>query len=103
MSTSEVVGMRLSPQQRALWCLDARGEQPVTRAVVRLRGELDAQRLRGAIEAVVRRHEALRTSFSAQAGLKYPLQVVAARAEVLVRNLTVQDQAALDSATRAAW
>ncbi|MET0401504.1 MAG: amino acid adenylation domain-containing protein, partial [Cystobacter sp.] len=65
------------PQQR-LWFLDALTPGTATYnmpAAVRLRGPLDAAALQRSLEEVVRRHEPLRTTFRAEAGVA--LQVIA--------------------------
>src|SRR4029079_17503570 len=73
----------LSFSQRRLWFLDqmdpgnASYNMP---AAVRLRGALDVGALERSLNAVVERHEALRTSFPAVAG--EGVQVVAARLHV---------------------
>ncbi|MEV0388562.1 amino acid adenylation domain-containing protein [Nonomuraea sp. NPDC050643] len=56
----------LSPKQRGMWFLDRLvGDLPLYSVpwMVRLRGDLDTRTLRRALEAVVERHEILRTRF----------------------------------------
>nr|AAM47273.1 peptide synthetase ScpsB [Saccharothrix mutabilis subsp. capreolus] len=70
-------GFPLSFAQQRLWFLDQfspGGTEYVTPLAVRLRGELDVERLRRALTALVARHESLRTTFPAVDGL--PVQVV---------------------------
>jgi amino acid adenylation domain-containing protein len=72
-------GFRLSVQQRRLWSL-AGGETAVSylsRASVRIEGEVEVGSLRRAVEAAVARHESLRTTFRCLPGMAVPLQVVA--------------------------
>ncbi|MBB5954030.1 amino acid adenylation domain-containing protein/non-ribosomal peptide synthase protein (TIGR01720 family) [Saccharothrix tamanrassetensis] len=67
----------LSFAQQRLWFLDQfspGGTEYVTPFAVRLRGDLDVERLRQALSALVARHESLRTTFPAVDGL--PVQVV---------------------------
>ncbi|XVV06967.1 amino acid adenylation domain-containing protein [Actinosynnema sp. CA-248983] len=67
----------LSFAQQRLWFLDQfspGGTEYVTPLAVRLRGELDVERLRRALTGLVARHESLRTTFPAVDGL--PVQVV---------------------------
>jgi len=72
-------GFRLSPQQRRLWQLQsAWGERPFRAcAVARVRGGLDADVLRRAVDAVAGRFEILRTTFPCPPGLTLPVQRVA--------------------------
>ena len=90
----------LSFMQERLWFLDqlepgaASCNTPVA---VRLRGQLDVERLRGALDALVARHESLRTRFPAVDGA--PVAVVAPPA---AGRLPVTDSRGLpDRAARA--
>ncbi|HSF39386.1 MAG TPA: amino acid adenylation domain-containing protein [Thermoanaerobaculia bacterium] len=77
MSTAEIEGFRLSPQQRRTWLLLGDGR---VSAEVRLRGALDPERLREAVRQTVERAEILRTVFQALPGMDLPLQRIAAEA-----------------------
>jgi pristinamycin I synthase-3/4 len=71
-------GFPLSPQQRRLWAVQPPGPPGWwAEAEVRVTGPLDAWRLGAAVEAVVARHEILRTTFRRPAGIAVPVQVVA--------------------------
>ncbi|HEX2081289.1 MAG TPA: amino acid adenylation domain-containing protein [Longimicrobium sp.] len=73
----------LSFAQQRLWLIDqmeGAGAAYHVPGAVRLRGRLDARALRGALEEVVRRHEALRTVFRLREG--EPVQVVLPPSEV---------------------
>ncbi|HEU4884413.1 MAG TPA: amino acid adenylation domain-containing protein, partial [Longimicrobium sp.] len=62
----------LSFAQQRLWFLEQLGNLGSTyhvRAPLRLRGELDRAALRGALDAIVARHEALRTTFTQVDGI----------------------------------
>jgi amino acid adenylation domain-containing protein/non-ribosomal peptide synthase protein (TIGR01720 family) len=83
-STLNGESYHLSYQQRRLWQSTrstARTEQtasvPSSQCVLRIEGELDAARLRKALQQVVDRHDILRTTFHVPAGLSLPAQVVA--------------------------
>ena len=76
MTSGNTTGFQLSPQQRRLWNLHTAGLPVGASAVISLDGELDAARLRAALQAVVERFEILRTSFQRSSGLKFPFQVV---------------------------
>src|SRR3954454_15232813 len=71
---SALVGFRPSPQQELLLEFGARA--PVTQSAALLRGDLDSAGLRGALEAVIDRHEILRTTFVRPAGVRVAQQVV---------------------------
>ena len=77
-----IEGYRLSAQQRRL-CETARW-WAVYKSVIEVEvdGEVDEARLRQAIEAVVMRHEALRTELRKAAGMKESLQVIREEGEV---------------------
>ncbi len=88
-------GRRLAPlsfAQQRLWFFDrfepgsAVYNLPMA---LRLQGRLDVHALASAFGAVVRRHEALRTTFEERGG--EPVQVVAAAAEALAFELPVTD------------
>src|ERR1700758_1815974 len=72
----EPVGFQLSSQQKRVWHLQGNGEPLAAQIALALEGPLDANRLRAALEKVVKRHEILRTSFLRPAGMKFALQVV---------------------------
>ncbi|HSK81166.1 MAG TPA: condensation domain-containing protein, partial [Thermoanaerobaculia bacterium] len=67
-------GFRLSPQQRRLWRLQDGGRVYPARAVLALEGDLDPEGLRRALEAVVARHEVLRTTYCRLPGMDLPVQ-----------------------------
>ncbi len=73
-----IEGYRVSPLQRRLWLLQNAGDSASyrARAVVRVEGNLDSNRLQQAIGSVVSRHEALRTTFHTLPGISIPVQVV---------------------------
>ncbi|MSR08585.1 MAG: amino acid adenylation domain-containing protein, partial [Gammaproteobacteria bacterium] len=75
----------LSPMQQRLWFLERL--QPGTGAyhlhwLLRLRGPLDRQALQAALDALVARHETLRTAFVEKAGV--PAQAIASSSSVTV-------------------
>ncbi|HVH12526.1 MAG TPA: condensation domain-containing protein, partial [Longimicrobium sp.] len=76
-----IVGFHLSPRQRHLWALlqDPGHRARDARALLRLAGPLDADPLAAALEALVARHEILRTSFERLPGMPEALQVVEER------------------------
>lgn len=68
-------GYRLSPQQKRLWELGVHGN-PSSQLALRIEGDLEPELLRKRVEEIIARHEALRTGFYRQPGLKFPLQVI---------------------------
>ncbi len=71
-------GYRLSPQQRRAWQLQQESRACRAQCAVLIEGRLDREALRGALGAIVGRHEILRTTFHRQPGRRFPLQVIAA-------------------------
>ncbi len=78
MSTVTIEGYQLAPQQSHIWSLQEENGAAAYRArcLVTIDGPVDAGRLRRAFDAVVRRHEILRTTFRRLPGMHAPLQVV---------------------------
>ncbi len=78
MMAETVEGFRLSPQQRRLWSLQRQDGAAVyrTQCAIAIEGEANPDRLRRAMEAIVERHEILRTTFRRLPGMGAPLQVV---------------------------
>jgi amino acid adenylation domain-containing protein len=76
MSDSIGAGFQLSPQQKHLWALAADGSVFNAVVSVLIEGHLDVERVQQALQAVVARHEILRTTFERQAGMTMPVQVV---------------------------
>ncbi|HEV8581215.1 MAG TPA: amino acid adenylation domain-containing protein [Thermoanaerobaculia bacterium] len=79
METETLQGFRLSPQQRWLWLLHQ--EHPACRVQcsLALDGDLDGPALRRAVNALVARHDILRTTFHRAPGVKVPIQTIAER------------------------
>lgn len=77
-------GFPLSPQQKRLWQLQstAAGAAYSVEAVIEIRGPLQCDRLRTALEQGVARHEILRTTFPTLPGMGLPLQVISDRVHV---------------------
>lgn len=75
MQEQVVEGYRLSPQQRRLW-LRRSGAAYRAQCALLIEGDLEEQTLREALQAVVGRHQSLRTVFSQLPGMVVPLQVI---------------------------
>jgi len=74
-SPTTISGFHLSRQQRYL--RSRQTDRPgINQMLLSMRGMLDRERLRQALETVVARHESLRTKFCQPATLTVPLQVV---------------------------
>ena len=77
-NTSAIEGFQLSAQQLRLWQLQASGRSPKyhTSFSIEIGGAVDVDRLRAAVEAVVSRHEILRTTFQRLPDMAIPVQVI---------------------------
>lgn len=89
---------RLSPVQRRLWDLRQDSAESGALFVFRLDGAVDTTRLRQALGLLVQEHEILRTRFILPAGMKAPVQEVAAARGV---ELTEEDLRGHAEAARA--
>src|SRR3954463_16177057 len=69
-------GFELSPQQKRVWAFQDGDQVPYARMVLRLDRNLDVDRIRHALDAIVNRYEILRTTYQRSPGMKLPLQVV---------------------------
>src|SRR6185437_9953047 len=72
----ESTGFQLSQQQKQLWLAGADESTFNSVIAVALDGAVDAAKLKDALNQVVARHEALRTTFERRPGMRVPLQVV---------------------------
>ena len=75
-SSIDIQGFRLSPQQKRLWTLQQTFGPACAQGTLVIQGLLDVVRLERAVNAVVAKHEALRTLFCKEPGVKVPLQVI---------------------------
>jgi amino acid adenylation domain-containing protein len=82
-----------SPQQARIWEAEPDGPTARVQGVLSIEGPLEPAVLESALRACVARHEILRTTFAAQAGLLVPLQVVAERLDPHVETLAVDEAA----------
>ncbi|PIE93033.1 non-ribosomal peptide synthetase [Bacillus fungorum] len=71
-----IKGFRLSPQQERLWTLGVNGPSFYSQCSLSLTGELNFTKLEHAVQQVVQKHEALRTTFKQLQGMELPLQIV---------------------------
>ena len=77
MHHETIEGHQLSPQQQHHWLLYQNSAAYSAQCAVALEGQLDAARLRQALEQVIARHEILRTAYRLLPGMDTPLQVIA--------------------------
>src|SRR5438128_2555541 len=71
-----IEGFKLAPQQGRLWRSQRGGAAFRAQCAILLKGALDSERLKGALERVVSRHETLRTVFRRSSNMDLPLQIV---------------------------
>jgi len=102
MFEERIEGFPLSPQQRDLWSLEARGEAAPyrCRCLVRIAGPLDVPTLRRALVRVIERNEILSTSFIRLPGMEVPLQSVGEPEEVDLAELDLRSCAAAEREER---
>ncbi|MDP8963515.1 MAG: amino acid adenylation domain-containing protein, partial [Cyanobacteriota bacterium] len=82
MQTQTLEGFRLSPQQKRLCFLQQDSIAYRVQAAIRIEGNVKVEILKQTLEQVVNRHEALRTTFHRQPGIKIPIQVIASRGRI---------------------
>src|SRR5215213_9066391 len=77
-------GFRLSPQQTHLWTLqhERTGMPRRAHCLITIKGELNVEVLRRAVEVVAQRHDALRLTFQRLPGMTMPLQVLSESKDV---------------------
>jgi amino acid adenylation domain-containing protein len=88
--SGSVGSFQMSPQQARVWAGEPDGPTARVQAVLSIDGPLEPAVLADALRASVARHEILRTTFAAQAGLRVPLQDVAERLDPHVETLAVE-------------
>ncbi len=79
----------ISPQQARVWEAEPSGPAARVQGVLSIDGPLEPGVLADALRTCVSRHEILRTTFAAQAGLRLPVQVVAERLDPHVETIAV--------------
>lgn len=89
-------GFQLAPQQNRLW-LAQKGEPRWSHCIVEINGPLQVPRLEHALQALVERHDMLRTGFQRLPGRKVVIQRIAETAKLnwQVHDLRDTDQGAL--------
>src|SRR5688572_9157190 len=74
---TQVSGFRISPQQKRLWLLAQNSSAFCSGCELLLEGECHTALLQDALQKIINRHDALRTTFHQIPGVKVPFQVVA--------------------------
>ena len=82
-------------RQWFLWHLDPQGSAYHVNVALRLRGAVDARALRAAFEALIARHESLRTLFHAASDGK-PMQTVSAQGTLDMVQMDLRESGAID-------
>lgn len=98
-SNVDIQGFRLSPQQKRLWALQQTFGTACAQGTLVIQGALDCARLERAVDAAVAKHEAFRTLFCRESGVKVPLQVIAEESKPAWKTIELQAE---DSATQVA-
>ncbi|HEY0101521.1 MAG TPA: amino acid adenylation domain-containing protein [Pyrinomonadaceae bacterium] len=76
MQSEVIEGFMLSPQQRSLWSEQQERQDYRALGAVIIEGDLRKDLLKSAVQAIIDRHEILRTTFQQRPGMTFPLQVV---------------------------
>jgi amino acid adenylation domain-containing protein len=87
--SGSVGSFQMSPQQARFWAGEPDGPAARMQGVLSIEGPLEPAVLADALRESVARHEILRTTFAAQAGLRVPLQDVAERLDPYVETSAV--------------
>ena len=93
MQSAQISGFRLSPQQKRVWFLhqESSSSSYCVQGAFLIAGHLDIDALKNALQAIVNRHEILRTTFQCLSGMTTPLQVIAEDYEVLINEHSLVD------------
>jgi amino acid adenylation domain-containing protein len=87
-----IEGYRLAPQQRRLCSIGEEVFNGRALCAILLEGKLGKEFLKKALHEAARRHTVLRTSYHHQPGLKFPIQVIAAEADVFWHERDLSDE-----------
>jgi NRPS condensation-like uncharacterized protein len=91
MTVQIIEGFQISPQQKRLWSLQKDSLAYQTQGAILIKGNLDPEILKVALQNVINRHEILRTTFQRKPGIKAPLQVVADSSVLSCRDINLTD------------
>ena len=77
MKPENIEGFPLSPQQKRLWQLQQQdGQTYAAQSAIQIKGKLDRETLKQALQRIIERHEILRTNFHYLPGMTLPVQVI---------------------------
>jgi amino acid adenylation domain-containing protein len=99
-SSIDIQGFRLSPQQKRLWTIQQAFGTACAQGTLVIQGALDVVRLERAVDAAMARHEALRTLFCREPGVKVPLQVIVEQSKPAWETVELQAKDAAAQATK---
>lgn len=98
-SSVDIQGFRLSPQQKRLWTLQQKFGIAYAQGTLAIRGLLDVVCLERAVNDAVAKHEAFRTLFYTEPGVKVPLQVIVEDGKVVWEIIELQAEGAATQET----
>ena len=93
MSSNNMKGCRLSPQQKRLYQLQQDSPVYHSQCAILIEGPLDQRLLREALRGVISRHEILRTRFVRPSGMRTALQVVGDECEPAWEYIDASEEA----------
>ncbi|GGH50409.1 hypothetical protein GCM10008014_15500 [Paenibacillus silvae] len=73
---NSIQGFRVSPQQERLWTFGENNSSICSQCSVTLKGTLNFTKLQFAVQKLIQKHEALRTTFKQLQGMEIPLQII---------------------------
>ena len=91
-SATTIQGYRISPEQSRLWLLQQQSSAYLAQAAIKIEGPVDIRALEASLAGIVNRLEILRTTFRIQAGMRTPLQVIAAEEPVSLQQIDWSDR-----------
>ena len=83
MQTQTISGFQLAPQQKRLWQLQQNSSEFYCQGAVSISGNLQPEKLRNAVENVIRDHDILRTNLLRLPGVKTPVMVIEEKASFI--------------------
>src|SRR5215468_3125135 len=89
--TLATAAFKLSLQQERAWLHHETGVPTFAHCIVAIDGNLDVERLKGALQQLVSEFEILRTVFRRQTGIKLPFQVIQEQAPIRFEQLSAGD------------
>jgi len=89
----------VSPLQEHLWLAESDGPADRLQVAIGISGAIDAGALEGALQAIVDRHEILRTTFEQRPGIRVPLQVVGGELAPTWRAVDLRELGAAEQGT----